>query len=59
MSDAPDQELIFDITFALSRSAFRTRSNRREELIIVAAEIIRHLALARWTFVRLPPADPH
>lgn len=58
MRSSSDEYLLLDITFALSRSPFRIKSQRPEHLEIVATDILKHLKLANWRFERNPPVEP-
>lgn len=63
MSDEPDDRLVFDIAYALSRQRKALRATPDhdgvEHLASVARGVIRHLALCGWRLSKRPEAPMH
>ena len=50
-----DDDLEFDVRYALSQCPKALRGGRNEELGIVAKRIVAHLKRARWIIRKAPP----
>jgi hypothetical protein len=52
----PDDDLIFDIGYALKRAGVRMPIEACRE---IAAHVLDHLKISRWEFTQLPPDEAH